>query len=204
MQMTVSHPYHSVSPGSKAPYVVSAYIECPMGSKIKYELDKKSGLLHVDRILHSAVHYPSNYGFIPQTYCGDKDPLDILVIGQEPVTAGCLMSARPVGGMHMLDQGEDDFKVIAVHDNDPYFKEISDVAQLPAHVLNEIKHFFITYKELEPGKSRPVISGFAGSIETLDIVKESIKQYSIHRAKLVKGIYPEIATPKKAKAAKKK
>lgn len=197
MQINVAHPYHSVSPGAKPPYIVTSYIECPMGSKIKYELDKKSGLLQVDRILHSAVHYPSNYGFIPQTYCGDKDPLDILVIGQEAVTPGCLMSARPIGGMHMIDQGEDDFKVVAVHDNDPYFKEISDVSQLPSHVLTEIQHFFTTYKELEKGKSRPVISGFAGSAETLDIVRESITQYSKHKAKLVKGIYPEIVVKKK-------
>jgi len=201
MQLAVSNPYHSVSPGVKPPYIVTAYIECPMGSKIKYELDKKSGLLQVDRILHSAVHYPSNYGFIPMTYCGDKDPLDILVIGQESVAAGCLMHARPVGGMHMIDQGEDDFKVIAVHEGDPYFNDISDIAQLPTHVLTEIKHFFTTYKELEKGKTRPEIEGFAGSVETMDIVRESIKHYIKFKAKLIKGIYPEI--PLKKKTAKK-
>ncbi|MES2307327.1 MAG: inorganic diphosphatase [Verrucomicrobiota bacterium] len=202
MQLAVSNPYHSVSPGPKPPYVVTAYIECPMWSKIKYELDKKSGLLQVDRILHSAVHYPSNYGFIPMTYCGDKDPLDILVIGQESVTPGCLMHARPIGGMHMIDQGEDDFKVIAVHEGDPYYKEVSDISQLSTHVLTEIKHFFITYKELEKGKTRPEIEGFAGSVETMDIVRESIKNYNTHKAKLLKGIYPELA-PKKKKSSKK-
>jgi len=199
MQFAVSNPYHSVAPGPKPPYVVTAYIECPMWSKIKYELHKKSGLLQVDRILHSAVHYPANYGFIPQTYCGDKDPLDILVIGQESVTPGRLLHVRPVGGMRMIDQGEDDFKVLAVHDGDPYFNEISDVKQLPSHVLSEIKHFFTTYKELEPGKSRPEIEGFTRSAETWDVIRDSIKYYDQYKSKIVKGIYPEIKVPKKKK-----
>ena len=110
----MKHPWHSVSRGTDAPRIITAVIEVPRGSKVKYELDKASGLLRVDRILYSAVHYPANYGFIPQSYCDDNDPLDILVLGQECVLPMSLLRAKPIGVMKMIDQGEADDKIIAV------------------------------------------------------------------------------------------
>src|SRR5271156_4064191 len=117
----MSHAWHDISPGSDLPYGINAVIEVPMGSNVKYELDKKSGLLRVDRTLFSSVHYPANYGFIPQSYCDDKDPLDILVLGQEAATPLCIVRAKAIGVMNMLDQGEGDDKIIAVHADDPEY-----------------------------------------------------------------------------------
>ena len=136
-----NNPFHILSPGDVIPKECNAFIECPMRSKIKYELDKTSGFLQISRILHSAVHYPSNYGFIPQTYCEDHDPLDILVLSQEPVTPGCVMKARPIGMLRMIDQGLEDIKIIAAHTNDPFYENYMDISQLPPHVLREIHHF---------------------------------------------------------------
>ena len=144
-----NNPYHILSSGPSVPEMCNAYIECPMRSKIKYELDKQSGFLQISRMLHSAVHYPSNYGFIPQTYCQDHDPLDILVLSQEPVIPGCVMKARPIGMLRMIDQGLEDIKIIAAHADDPMFSNYNDISQLPPHVLLEIRHFFEIYKELE-------------------------------------------------------
>src|ERR1700734_3778803 len=115
------HPWHDVSIGNEYPAMIPVVIEVPKGSKCKYELDKQSGLIRVDRILFSSVHYPANYGFIPQSYGDDHDPLDILVLGQEPVVPLAIVLAKPIGIMKMLDQGEADDKIIAVHQNDPEF-----------------------------------------------------------------------------------
>ena len=117
--LTVAHPWHGVHYGANAPRVVNALIEIPQGSRAKYEIDKDSGLLKLDRIIYSSFYYPCNYGFIPQTYGDDKDPLDILVITSQPVQAMCLMEAKVVGVMHMVDSGDADDKIIAVAANDP-------------------------------------------------------------------------------------
>src|ERR1700733_3841595 len=146
------HPWHEVEVGDQAPEIINAIIEVPKGFKAKYELDKKSGLLRLDRILFSAVHYPANYGFIPQSYCDDKDPLDILVLGQEAATPLCIMRAKPIGVMNMLDQDQGDDKIIAVHADDPEYSDYESIHELPAHRLREIKNFFETYKELEGKK----------------------------------------------------
>ena len=146
---TASHPWHDLSPGSEAPQTVNAVIEIPRGSKVKYELDKDTGLVYVDRILYSSVVYPHNYGFIPKTLCEDADPLDVLVLMQEAVVPMCFMRVRPIGVMQMLDQGEQDDKVIAVHADDPEFKGFTDISQLPPHRLAEIKRFFEDYKKNE-------------------------------------------------------
>src|SRR5437867_12353393 len=106
------NPFHLLGPGENSPKECNAFIECPMRSKIKYELDKRNGILRISRMLHSAVHYPSNYGFIPQTYCRDHDPLDILVLSQEPVIPGCVMKARPIGMLPMHDPGDEDRQII--------------------------------------------------------------------------------------------
>ena len=143
------HPWHDISYGDHSPEIVNAIIEIPLGSKVKYELDKESGLIRVDRILYSAVRYPANYGFIPQTYCEDNDPLDILVLCQEAVYPMCLMRAKPIGMIRMRDQGEEDDKIIAVHQDDPEFSEYSSLKDLPPHRMKEIRRFFEEYKSLE-------------------------------------------------------
>jgi inorganic pyrophosphatase len=143
-------PWHDVEPGEGLlPAQFNAIIEIPLGSSNKYELDKKTGLLKLDRVLHSAVYYPANYGFIPQTLADDGDPLDVLVLGAEAVYPLTIIAARAIGLMTMKDQDELDHKIIAVHVNDPEYNSYHDVHQLPAHRLAVIKRFFEDYKSLE-------------------------------------------------------
>jgi inorganic pyrophosphatase len=185
-----NNPFHILSPGDSVPQECNAFIECPMRSKIKYELDKTSGFLQISRVLHSSVHYPSNYGFIPQTYCGDRDPLDILVLSQEPVTPGCVMKARPIGMLRMIDQGLEDIKIIAAHANDPMHENCNDISQLPPHVLREIHHFFEIYKELERDKN-PVVGEFQGRVDAHKAIRDALAKYQFHRKQLLKGEYPD-------------
>ena len=133
------HPWHGVEVGKNSPEIITAVIEVPKGSKVKYELDKISGLLKVDRILYSAVHYPANYGFIPKSYCDDNDPLDILVLGQETVLPMSILRAKPIGVMKMIDQGEGDDKIIAVHVDDPEYAHYKSIDELPQHILKTLK-----------------------------------------------------------------
>jgi inorganic pyrophosphatase len=144
-----AHCWHDLSPGDDVPNEINVVIEIPRGSKVKYELDRESGLLYVDRILYSSVVYPHNYGFIPQTLDEDQDPLDVLVLMQEPVQPFSFLKAKPIGVLEMIDQGEQDDKIIAVHADDPAFKEIKDISELPPHRLQEIKRFFEDYKKNE-------------------------------------------------------
>ena len=146
--MTV-HAWHDVQLGPRIDESFAAVIEIPKGSKVKYELDKETGLLLVDRILHSAVHYPANYGFLPQTYCEDGDPLDVLVLGQEPVVPLCVVRARAIGVLSMSDDKGRDDKIIAVHLDDPEYEHYRDIAELPPHRLKELERFFLDYKVLE-------------------------------------------------------
>lgn len=140
------HPWHQVKHYSQFPDIIPAIIEVPKGSQVKYELDKESGLVKVDRILYSSVHYPANYGFIPQTYCEDNDPLDILVLGQEPIVPLSIMRARPIGVMKMIDCGEADDKIIAIHEDDPEYNVFTDIAQLPPHILKMLQRFLKTIR----------------------------------------------------------
>ncbi len=150
-------------------------IEVPMGSKNKYELDKETGLLRLDRVLYSAVHYPANYGFIPRTFCEDGDPLDALVMGQEPVNPLTLMEARAIGVMRMRDEKGLDDKIIAVSVKDPAFSEYTDHGQLPAYLLREIRRFFEDYKTLE--HKQVVVEDFMGPVDAIRIVQEGLDLY---------------------------
>ena len=150
-------------------------IEVPMGSKNKYELDKETGLLKLDRVLYSAVHYPANYGFIPRTFCEDGDPLDALVLGQEPVHPLTMMDARAIGVMRMRDEKGLDDKIIAVNVRDPAFSDYTDHRQLPAHLLREIRRFFEDYKTLE--HKQVVVEDFMGPVDAIRIVQEGLDLY---------------------------
>ncbi len=169
------HPWHDVELGDNVPELVTAVIEVPKGSKTKYELDKKSGLIRVDRVLFSSVHYPANYGFIPQTYCEDHDALDILVLGQETVVPLAIMVARPIGVMKMLDQGEADDKIIAVHADDPEYAHYNSMSDLPPHRMIEVRRFFEDYKILE--NKAVIIKEFLGRQSAAQVIQDSIDMY---------------------------
>jgi inorganic pyrophosphatase len=143
------NPWHDVSVGEKAPEVVHAIIEIPKDSHIKYELDKETGMLCLDRFLYSAAHYPGDYGFVPQTLWYDNDPLDIIVLTQRPVYPLTLVNARVIGVIRMIDGEEKDDKVIAVYDKDPRYLEVEDIKDVPQHILKELVNFFERYKELQ-------------------------------------------------------
>lgn len=152
----MTNPWHDVSPGEKAPKEVNVIIEVPKNSMAKYELDKDSGLMKLDRVLYSAVHYPGDYGFIPRTYWDDNDPLDIIILSNFPVYPRTIVRARPIGVLHMVDNEEDDHKIIAVHAGDPRFDRYHDLKDVPEHLLKEIRNFFETYKELQDKKVKVV------------------------------------------------
>ncbi len=142
--------WHDIPHGEKD--AINVIVEIPMLSRVKYELDKDTGLIKYDRVLYSPMHYPANYGFVPQTLWEDGDPLDVLVLGAEPLVPGCLVEARPIGVLDMVDGGEGDAKVLAVPVADPRWKNTKDIADLEPHFLEEIKHFFTVYKDLQKKK----------------------------------------------------
>ncbi|WP_106604825.1 inorganic diphosphatase [Chitinophaga ginsengisoli] len=174
--MTTNNPWHSVSTGSEAPKIVNAIIEIPKGCRAKYELDKESGLLKLDRVLYSSVYYPANYGFIPKTYCDDHDPLDILILSQVDVVPMCIMEAKVIGVMQMIDNGEADDKIIAVAANDMSVAHINDISELPPHFTAEIRHFFEEYKRLEHKTVK--VSEFQNKAVAERIILESIEFYN--------------------------
>lgn len=169
------HAWHSLDIGRHAPNSFNAVIEIPKGSKVKYEIDKATGLLKVDRILYSSVVYPWNYGFIPQTYCEDGDAADVIVIMTETVVPLSFLRVRPIGVMHMIDQGEKDDKIITVHLDDPSYKDYNHIDQFPKHILKELKMFFEDYKKLENKDTK--VAGFSGPEEAIQIVADSMKMY---------------------------
>jgi inorganic pyrophosphatase len=173
--LTVSHPWHGIPSGDQAPRVVNAVIEIPQGSRCKYEIDKESGMLKLDRIIYSSFYYPCNYGFIPQTYGYDKDPLDILVLTSLPVQALCLMEAKVIGVMQMIDSGDADDKIIAVASNDPSVKHYNNIEELPRHFFDELRHFFEEYKKLE--KKTVIVEEFGDKTTALNIINDAIKFY---------------------------
>ncbi len=175
MKADYLNPWHHVNPGKATPELVNGIIEIPKGTRAKYELDKESGLLKLDRVLYSSVYYPANYGFIPQTYCDDKDPLDILILSQIDVVPLCIVEARVIGVMRMLDNGEADDKLIAVAAGDPSVSHIRDISELPQHFISEMRNFFEDYKKLE--RKKVVVEDFLGRETAQRILQESFELY---------------------------
>lgn len=174
--MNILHPWHGVTYGDKAPRFVNAVIEIPQGSRAKYEIDKPSGLLKLDRVIYSSFYYPSNYGFIPQTYGEDRDPLDILVISSLSIQPLCIVEAKVIGVMQMIDGGDADDKVIAVAAHDPSINYINNIEELPKHFFSELRHFFEEYKRLE--NKTVVVEDFGDKSKALQIVEDGIKLYA--------------------------
>ena len=175
MSIDYQNPWHKVSVGENSPKVVNAIIEIPKNTRAKYELDKESGLLLMDRVIFSSMYYPANYGFIPQTYCDDKDPLDILVLSQIEIVPMCIVSAKVIGVMRMIDGGEMDDKIIAAAEHDMSVGHINDIAELPNHFLRELQTFFEDYKKLE--NKTVEIEEFQGVQTAREIVETSMKDY---------------------------
>jgi len=169
------HPWHDVELGENIERHFLAVIEIPKGSKLKYELDKKTGMLRLDRVLHSAVHYPANYGFLPQTFCGDDDPLDVLVLGQEPVVPLCVLRARAIGVLTMSDDKGKDDKIIAVHVDDPEYADYHEITELPRHRLKELERFFLDYKILE--NKAVNVEQMHGRGDAERVIHEAVKLY---------------------------
>jgi inorganic pyrophosphatase len=181
------HPWHdSYVDDAIIQHAFPVVIEIPKGSKNKYELDKETGLLRLDRVLYSAVHYPADYGFIPRTYCDDGDPLDALVLGQEPVYPLTIVEARAIGVMRMRDEKGIDDKIVAVSVHDPAFSDYTDKDQLPTHVLRQVRRFFEDYKALE--HKQVIVEDLLGPSEALRIIRESLELYrKLRRGEIVKA-----------------
>ncbi|MGL1888784.1 MAG: inorganic diphosphatase [Reichenbachiella sp.] len=169
------NPWHDVRIGKESPDVVNAIIEIPTNSRAKYELDKESGLLKMDRVLYSSINYPANYGFIPRTYCDDDDPLDILVLSQIEVVPMCIVQAKVIGVMGMLDEGEADDKIIAVALNDMSVNHLNDIEELPAHFIKQLRNFFEDYKKLENKTVK--VEDFQNKEAAMKIIDKSIEDY---------------------------
>jgi len=172
---TVQHPWHGATSGEHAPQKVNALIEIPQGSRAKYEVDKETGLLRLDRVIYSSFHYPMNYGFIPQTLGQDGDPLDILVLCSQSIQPLCLVDANVIGNMQMIDSGELDDKIIAVAANDPSVNHYTRVDDLPQHFLLELRNFFEQYKALE--NKKVVIDNFQDTETAYKVIQDAVDFY---------------------------
>jgi len=175
MAVDMQNPWHKVEIGDNAPDVVNGIIEIPKNTRAKYELDKNSGLLLMDRVIYSSMYYPANYGFIPRTYCDDKDPLDILVLSQIAIVPMCIVSAKVIGVMRMIDNGEMDDKIIAVAENDMGVNHFNDISGLHTHFIDELKNFFEDYKKLE--KKKVAIEEFQDATVAKQIIRQSMVDY---------------------------
>lgn len=190
MNIDMTNPWHKVSVGKNAPEVVNGIIEIPMNTRAKYELDKESGMLVMDRVIYSSMYYPANYGFIPRTYCDDKDPLDIVVLSMIQVVPLCMISSKVIGVMRMLDGGELDDKIIAVAENDMSVNHINDISELPRHFFRELRNFFEDYKKLE--NKQVVVEDFQDANIAREIVRESMFDYEAHIQQLKAGKESEL------------
>jgi inorganic pyrophosphatase len=169
------HAYHQIPAGTQLPRVVHAIVEIPKGRRNKYEVDKETGLIRLDRYLYSSSHYPGDYGFIPQTLAEDGDALDILVMVNEPTFSGCLIEARVIGLFRMTDRGHNDDKVLGVPDTDPLFAEVQGLNHVPQHFLREVEHFFATYKQLEGVQTQAI--GWVTAADALAEVQASVNRF---------------------------
>ena len=195
-------PFTAVAPGPDVPDVVNAIVEIPKGRRSKFEVDKRTGLLRLDRYLYSSLHYPGDYGFIPQTLAEDGDPLDILVMVNEPTFSGCLIEARPIGLFKMTDKGANDYKVLAVPHSDPIFADFHDLWRVPAHFLKEVEHFFATYKELENPDSDDIVKtlGWESADKARFEIEACVRRYQHDQRKPAK----QRGQPRRRKSDKKK
>jgi inorganic pyrophosphatase len=173
------HPWHDISPGDGLPKEFNAIIEIPFGSSVKYELDKRSGLIKLDRVLYSAVYYPANYGFIPQTLAEDDDPLDVLVLCQETVVPLTLIHARTIGLMTMIDGGKKDHKIIAIATEDPEFNSYHEASEMPPHRLQMLRRFFLDYKQLEAKDVE--VDAIQPAATAYPIIEDALSRYSHQR-----------------------
>ena len=167
--------WHDLDSSRINPEDFMCVIEIPNGSKVKYELDKQSGLLKMDRILYTSTHYPANYGFIPRTYADDLDPLDVLVLCSENIYPLTLVQCYPIGYITMLDNGRNDYKVIAIPFNDPTYNSYHDISELPQHIFDEMVHFFSVQKTLE--NKETVVDEVRGKEEAVEIIRQAIDNY---------------------------
>lgn len=173
--MYVLHPWHGAQTGDNAPAEINALIEIPQGSRCKYEIDKATGLLKLDRVIYSSFHYPVNYGFIPQTLGEDNDPLDILVLCSESIQPLCLVQAKVIGNMQMIDSGEKDDKIIAVASHDPSVNHLDSIGALPQHFFAVLKNYFEQYKVLENKKVE--IDEFQDKETAYNVINNAIELY---------------------------
>jgi inorganic pyrophosphatase len=167
--------WHDVDPARISPESFLVVIEIPKGSKAKYELDKETGLLSLDRILYTSTHYPANYGFIPRTYADDGDPLDVLVLCSETIYPMTLVRCYPIGVITMLDNGRNDEKIIAIPFQDPAYNDYTDISQLPKHIFEEMTHFFSVYKALEHKET--VVDEVRGLSSAVQVIADAIENY---------------------------
>ena len=167
--------WHDISPEEIKPDNFATVIEIPKGSSCKYELDKTTGMLRLDRVLYTATHYPANYGFIPRTFADDGDPLDVLVLCSAQIFPMTLVQVYPIGAMRMIDGGKLDDKIIAVPMSDPTYKGITSIDELPRHIFDEIMHFFTVYKQLE--NKQTAVKTMVSADEAREIVRQAIEDY---------------------------
>lgn len=175
MNQYTLHPWHGTEYGLNAPEIVNAIIEIPKGSRAKYEIDKPTGLLKLDRMIYSSFHYPINYGFIPKTLGEDKDPLDILVLTSIAIQPLCIVESKIIGVMQMIDSGDADDKIIAVAKNDPSVNYINELSELPTYFFAELRNFFEEYKKLE--KKTVVVDEFQEKVKAHNIINQAIERY---------------------------
>jgi inorganic pyrophosphatase len=188
--MRLNHPWHDISPGDKSPRIVNAIIEIPRDSQLKYELDKESGMLKLDRFLYSAVYYPGDYGFIPQTLWEDGDPMDIIILTNKSVYPLTLVSARVIGVIRMIDESELDDKIIGVYDSDPRYGEYNSLKSIPKHVIAELKHFFETYKELQLQGEKATVPEILDRENAWKDIEISKEKYAKYRRSLIQESPP--------------
>ncbi len=175
MEIYMSNIWHDISPKRIAPEDFICVIEISKGSKKKYELDKETGLIMLDRILYTSTHYPANYGFIPRTYGDDNDPLDVLLICAEPLEPMCLVRAYPIGVISMMDNGRSDEKIIAIPFDDPNYNHYKSIDDLPCHLFEEMRHFFSVYKNLE--NKTTAVNEVSGRESAVKAIKDAIDRY---------------------------